>query len=198
MRAKKLTLSRYQRFVLIRGLLRGLLSDYTGQPPKKIHLTYTQSGKPNLLALPFEKKLEFNLSHSKNRIAFAFTLDTPIGIDLEYKQPRKFLDKIAYRFFSSDDYKRIKVLTGTKKLDAFFSTWVHNEALIKASGNSLKTHTFSQYNINLDKELILDKEKLAYSLLSLTLHADFSAALAIKGKAKTVIINSVVPEKSNL
>ncbi|MES2997915.1 MAG: 4'-phosphopantetheinyl transferase superfamily protein [Pseudomonadota bacterium] len=188
-RAEKLKPPYRQRFTLTRGLLRKLLSDYSGQPPEKIRFSYTLSGKPLLLNPSLKKSIEFNVSHSRNRVAFAFAWDTPLGIDLEYKTPRKYIDKIAYRFFSIDDYAQLKKLSGKEKLNTFFNAWVRNEALVKALGYSLKTHPCSQYMINLDKaSTALNKEKCPCSLFTLVLHPDFAAALAIKGQAKRIII----------
>jgi 4'-phosphopantetheinyl transferase len=188
-RADKLKRPYRQRFILTRGLLRKLLSRYNGQPPEKIHFSYTPSGKPLLLGSSFGKAIEFNVSHSNNRVAFAFTVGTPIGIDLEFKSARKYIDQIAYRFFSKKDYEQLQTLTGNEKLNAFFKAWVANEASVKAWGHSLKTHPFSQYTRSSDKEPVaLHSEKYPCSLFDLAFHPDFAAALAIKGDKKTIII----------
>ena len=185
-RAENLALALRQRFILSRGILRKLLSGYTGQSPEKIVFTYTQSGKPVFINHSL-KKIEFNLSHSHNSVAFAFTRDTPIGIDIEYKTPRKYLDKIAYRFFTAQDYEQLKNLQGEEKLNTFFDLWVRHEALLKALGQRLGTHPLSKYKAN-QKHIDITKEQC--TILSLTLQADFAAALAIKGENKSVLIRS--------
>ena len=185
-RAKKLKLPYRQRFILTRGLLRKLLSDYSGQSPEKIHFSYTESGKPLFINPSLNKPIEFNLSHSRERVAFAFTMDTPIGIDLEYKIQRKYIDKIAYRFFSAHDYEQLRYLTGEEKLNAFFNAWVRNEASLKALGYHLQTHPLSQYKTSQSSTLI--KAPAICSLFSLTLHPNFAAAIAIKGNSKPIIV----------
>ncbi len=192
-RAEKLKLPYRQRFILTHGLLRKLLSVYSEQPPEKIHFSYTPLGKPLFLNPSMKKQIEFSLSHSKNMAALAFTLDTPIGIDLELKIFRNNIDKIAYRFLSSDDCERLKKLNGEKKLHAFFNAWVKLEASIKAFGHSLKTHPLSQYASDANRKKmvsdknILCKKKYPYSLCTLTLHPNFAAALAVKGSIKAIV-----------
>lgn len=179
-----------QRFILSRGILRDLLSRYSGQTPEKIQFSYTEQGKPIFMSQGFNKRIEFNLSHSKERIAFAFTQDTPVGIDLEYKKQRKYIDKIAYRFFPGEDYEQLKYLNNEEKLTAFFNAWVSNEALLKALGQHLQTHPFSKYK-NLNPTLI--PKKASYTVLLLALHPEVAAALAIKGKnSKPIIIRKYV------
>lgn len=186
-RAESLVLALRQRFIVSRGILRKLLSDYSGQSPEKIVFSYTQSGKPVFINHSL-KQIEFNLSHSQTRVAFAFTCDTPIGIDIEYKTPRKYLDKIAYRFFTAQDYEQLKNLQGEEKLNTFFDLWVRNEALLKALGQHLGTHPLSKYKANKKRIDITDREQC--TVFSLTLQADFAAALAIKGESKPLLIRT--------
>lgn len=190
-RAEKLKLPYRHRFTLTRGILRNLLSNYIGQPPKKINFSYTKFGKPLFNNPSLNQQIEFNLSHSHNRAVFAFTQGTPLGIDLEYKIARKYIDKIAYRFFSANDYAQLIRLAGKTKVNAFFNAWVRNEALLKALGYHLQTHPFSQYKAH-NKQLkgVFMEKKAACSLFTLALHPDFAAALAIKGKSKTIIIKN--------
>jgi 4'-phosphopantetheinyl transferase len=187
-RAESLALPVRQRFIVSRGLLRRLLSHYSGQSPEKIHFSYTQSGKPIFINHSL-KPIEFNLSHSQNRVAFAFTFDTPLGIDIEYKTQRKYIDKIAYRFFDAHDYEQLKNLQGEEKLNTFFELWVRHEALLKALGRHLQTHPLAKYKTK--KSLMpLTNDNNPCAILSLSLHPDFAAALAIKGKNKPLIIRS--------
>jgi 4'-phosphopantetheinyl transferase len=186
-RAEKLKRPYRQRFILTRGILRNLLADYSDHPPVKIHFSYTQLGKPLFISPTLNKQIEFNLSHSKERVAFAFTQTTPIGIDLEYnKAQRKYIDKIAYRFFSAHDYEHLKRLHGKEKLNTFFKLWVHNEALLKALGRHLQTHPFSKFKTT--SASVAMKEMNLCTLFPLALHPDFSAAVAINGNSKPIII----------
>jgi 4'-phosphopantetheinyl transferase len=197
-RAARLAAPYQLRFITSRGLLRDLLAYYCKQSPKQLDLSYTSSGKPLLISPSTKQQIEFNLSHSKNIIVFAFAINTPIGIDIEHKIPRKHLENIAYRFFSAYDYERLKLLSGEKKLTAFFNTWVRNEALLKAFGYRLQTHPFSQYQFSIGKQLIASKPiKPPHCQVStLSIHPDFAGAIAIKGKNKLIITKEYIEKMS--
>lgn len=190
-RAEKLAIPYRQGFIISRAVLRDLLGYYSEQDPQKLKLTYSVSGKP-LLINP-EQRIEFNLSHSKNILAYVFTIDTPVGIDIEYINSRIHLDKIAYRFLPSNEYDRLQLLQGIKKLEAFFNAWARNEALIKAKGDTLQTHPYSRYKLSLDPQVstLEYKEKETnppYAISNLSLYPDFATAIAVKGDEKPIVI----------
>lgn len=188
--AEKLAISYRQKFIISRAVLRDILAYYSGQSPQNLKLNYSIFGKP--LLTNSEQRLEFNVSHSENILAYVFTLDTPIGIDVEYIHHRSHLNKIAYRFLPAYDYDRLQSLKHKKKLKEFFAAWVRNEALIKAKGRLLKTHPHSRYALSLDSHLdslncVKDINSL-YSTSNLSLHPDFAAAIALKGNKKPIVI----------
>lgn len=187
-RAERLAAPYQSRFIVSRGLLRDLLAYYCQRSPTQLHLSYSSSGKPLLISPP-KQQIEFNLSHSQNIIVFAFTLKTPIGIDIEHKIPRKYLDQIAYRFFSADDYQRLKRLRDEEKLSVFFNTWVRNEALLKAFGHRLQTHPLSQYQSSINNQLIANSaiKSTSYQVSTLSIFPDFAGAIAIQGESKPII-----------
>ena len=190
-RAEKLAISYRQRFIISRAILRDLLAYYSEQYPKKLELTYSASGKP-LLINP-KHQIEFNLSHSKNILTYAFAIDTPVGVDTEYIRSRIHLDKIVYRFLPANEYNRLQLLHGIKKLESFFNAWTRNEALIKAKGDALQTHPYSRYKLSSDPKVsILEyKEKKInppYAISNLSLYPNFATAIAVKGNEKPIVI----------
>lgn len=190
-RAETLAIPYRQSFIISRGVLRDLLAHYSEQPPQQLKLSYSVSGKP-LLINPAQS-IEFNLSHSKNILVYAFTFDTPVGIDIEFINHRIHIDKIAYRFLPAYEYDRIQLSQGIKKLEEFFNAWVRNEALIKAMGNTLQTHPYSRYKLSSNSQInTLEYYKREidpfYSIFNLSLYPDFAAAIAIKGNKKPIII----------
>lgn len=200
-RAEKLAIPYRQNFITSRGVLRDLLAYYSQQPPQKLKLSYSVSGKP--LLINSERSLEFNLSHSKNILVCAFTIDTPVGVDIEYINPRMHLDKIAYRFLVTDEYDRLQLLHGVKKIKVFFNAWVRNEALIKAMGNTLQTHPYSRYKLSLDPQISTLKYKqkdlnFFYAISNLSLYPDFAAAIAVKGNEKPILIKKYTKRMSEL
>ena len=200
-RAEKLAIPYRQNFIISRGVLRDLLAYYSQQPPHKLKLSYSVSGKP--LLINSEQSLEFNLSHSKNILVCAFTIDTPVGVDIEYINSRMHLDKIAYRFLVTDEYDRLQLLHGIKKIKVFFNAWVRNEALIKAMGNTLQTHPYSRYKLSLDPQIstLKDKQKdinFFYAISNLSLYPDFAAAIAVKGNEKPILFKKYTKRMSEL
>ena len=200
-RAEKLAIPYRQNFIISRGVLRDLLAYYSQQPPQKLKLSYSVSGKP--LLINSEQSLEFNLSHSKNILVCAFTIDTPVGVDIEYINSRMHLDKIAYRFLVTDEYDRLQSLHGIKKIKVFFNAWVRNEALIKAMGNTLQTHPYSRYKLSLDPQISTLKYKqkdlnFFYAISNLSLYPDFAAAIAVKGNEKPILIKKYTKRMSEL
>ncbi len=190
-RAEKLALPYQLGFIISRAVLRDLLAYYSEQYPQKLQFRYTDSGKP--LLINSKQLIEFNLSHSKNILAYIFTINTPVGIDIEFINPRIHLDKIAYRFLPAYEYDRLQLLHGIKKLEAFFNAWARNEALIKAKGDTLQTHPYSRHKLSLDPQannLEYKKEEINpfYAISNLSLHPNFATAIAVKDTEKPILI----------
>lgn len=123
------------RFIIARGILRVLLSHYVGCPPPNLELTYGVHGKPALgaTALP----LEFNLTHSDDIALYAFTLQQPLGIDLERVRSEVNYWAIARRFFSVAEQAYLQSLPPASQAEGFFQLWTYKEAWVKAKGGSV-------------------------------------------------------------
>ena len=70
-------------FVVARGLLRNLLAAYLGVNCAELRFSYGAQGKPFLL-LDGQAQINFNISHSDGRAAFAFTRGRDLGVDLSH------------------------------------------------------------------------------------------------------------------
>jgi 4'-phosphopantetheinyl transferase len=121
------------RFVVGRGILRRLLSRYTGQDPAAIELFYGRHGKPRLHGYD----LHFNLSHSEDRVVFAFTRIAPVGVDVECFRLIPEMTQIAESFFSPLEFKAMSAIPYPERNTAFLRCWTRKEAIIKASGAGL-------------------------------------------------------------
>ncbi len=93
-----------QRFILSRGILRQILSQYLHQPAESISFTIGEQGKPYLQDNPIS--LQFNLSHSADIAVYAFTLGNEIGVDIE-KVDSEVNFAVADRFFSESENQQI-------------------------------------------------------------------------------------------
>lgn len=122
-----------QRFVARRSLLRQLLGQYCGKAPQEIIYRTNQFGKP-ALSLP---QICFNLSDCQNKIAFAFTLQNEIGVDIEKITSLHELSGMAETWFSPIERARLLTLAPEKQLDGFYHVWTQKEAFVKAHGEGL-------------------------------------------------------------
>ena len=105
--------------------------------PKQINFEYTAHGKPKLADSINSMEIEFNVSHSEKLIVYAITCQDPIGVDIEYIQPLLNVEKIAKRFFSTQEFKKLKYLNNSEKNLEFLKLWTGKEAYLKATGEGI-------------------------------------------------------------
>lgn len=121
------------RYSVGRGLLRLLLSRYTGRSPTAIRFRYGQFGKPELEgAGPW-----FNLSHSGPVALFALSSQAEVGVDVEQDHGDFAKERIAERFFSPGEVQALRALPVELQARAFLHCWTRKEAFIKARGDGL-------------------------------------------------------------
>ncbi len=87
-------------------------------------------GKPVFSSLP----LYFSLSHTDN-LAVAALSDKPIGVDLEFIDSARNIQRISSGFFN--DAEREYMSTAPDIAKAFFELWTKKEAAAKLSGKGL-------------------------------------------------------------
>jgi len=120
-------------FIVARGILRCLLAKYLRVKPQDLVFTQNQYGKLYLDS----STLQFNLSHSHDFALFAFTLEHPIGVDIEFIRDNFDHVSIAERFFSKKENTDLLALPPKEQLHAFFNCWSRKEAFIKAIGKGI-------------------------------------------------------------
>jgi 4'-phosphopantetheinyl transferase len=125
-----------RRFVIARGCLRQLVSRYLNVSPQTVAFTYSAEGKPALNP-SHASKLVFNVSHSGDIAAFAFTLQHKIGVDVEMVRHDVDVDEIPKRFFSDHEQQGLAKLRNYDKFRGFFNCWARKEAYVKAVGSGL-------------------------------------------------------------
>jgi 4'-phosphopantetheinyl transferase len=122
-----------RRFVVARGILRDLLSGFTGTPAQKLKFEYGSAGKPSLV----DHDINFNVSHSAELGLFAFAPDRAVGVDVENERPvRRMLD-VAQRFMSEDEVRTLAATDPEHRDASFLKSWVVREARLKAEGKSV-------------------------------------------------------------
>lgn len=132
-RAENLTATVGKRFVVGRGILRGLLSGFTGVPANRLRFRYGTNGKPSLA----DHDINFNVSHSAQLAVFAFAPDRPVGIDLENQRPVRRLLDVAQRFLSEEELRSLAATPPAERDASFLRSWVIKEARLKAEGRGI-------------------------------------------------------------
>jgi 4'-phosphopantetheinyl transferase len=122
-----------RRFVVARGVLRGLLAGFTGAAASSLRFCYGASGKPSLTG----HGIQFNISHSAEVGLFAFAPDRAVGIDVENVRPVRRLLDVAQRFLSEDDVRALASKRPEERDATFLKSWVVREARLKAEGKGI-------------------------------------------------------------
>ncbi len=133
-RAASLSPVAARRFVVARGILRGLLAGFTGTSAQKLQFGYGPSGKPVLVD---HDGIHFNISHSADLALFAFAPDRPVGVDVENERPVRRLLDVAQRFMSEEELRSLAETPPEKRDTAFLRSWVVREARLKAEGKGV-------------------------------------------------------------
>jgi 4'-phosphopantetheinyl transferase len=173
-----------QRFIAARSMLRQIISLYLAIAPQEFVFSYTEHHKPHLL-VPDHSRLHFNVAHSHNMAAYAFTLDHAVGIDIE-KTGLDYKEDVAKRFFSQREYKELMKLSEKEQIVGFYRLWSRKEAVIKAVGKGLSI-PLSSFSVSIDSNVeTIRLENENWNLLSLSIHPDYQSALASHQVIKTI------------
>jgi 4'-phosphopantetheinyl transferase len=172
------------KFMIARGLLRTILSQYLESPPDQIEFSYSAKGKPSLAA---DCSLFFNVSHSHQMALYGIARH-PIGIDLEHLRPIDAVP-LAQRFFSPQEATIIQSLTKSEQHRAFFRGWTQKEAYLKATGDGLVG--LESVEVALDEPMKIlkingDSETAARWFVAEIIVPDYVAAIAGKGTTPTL------------
>jgi 4'-phosphopantetheinyl transferase len=133
------------RFIARRWILRQLLGQYCNIDPARISYQLNSFGKPGLAS----NQLSFNLSKSGDRMAFGFTLEKDVGVDIEQTRPHTNLSLLAKRSFSQEEQGELEALPPSLQVEAFYHTWTQKEAFIKAKGIGL-SQPLEDFSVSVD------------------------------------------------
>jgi len=124
-----------QFYVSARGWLRTLLGSYLSTQPGDLQFYYDGLGKPHLA--DEKDKISFSVSHSDEWGLFGFVLKHRIGVDLERIRTDLEIEELARRFFSPNEFRKLRSLPADQRRMAFFCGWTRKEACLKALGKGL-------------------------------------------------------------
>ncbi|MEN8175014.1 MAG: 4'-phosphopantetheinyl transferase superfamily protein, partial [Pseudomonadota bacterium] len=122
-------------FAHARLALRRILSGYLKHPAEQIVFHYENNGRPGI-AHP-AADIDFNLSHTGNRMVLAVSQAFRVGVDIEVVRASPRHAAIARRFLTADDAERIARLDAASVPRAFARAWTRFEAARKLSGTGV-------------------------------------------------------------
>ncbi|WP_019027448.1 4'-phosphopantetheinyl transferase family protein [Colwellia piezophila] len=133
--------------LITRAFIRDLLSYYADIAPQDWQFEKGEKDKPEIVNCPLP--LRFNISHTKNLIICAVTLEDDIGCDVENTGRSNDVLAIAERYFSPKETTELFALPEVQQRNRFFDYWTLKESYIKAWGLGLAIPlTDFSFNIN--------------------------------------------------
>ncbi len=132
--------SAQERFLKGHLLLKRVGSYCTGLPENSFSLLPDRHGK-----LTWKLPLSFNLTHSGDWIAAAFSFCAEIGIDLEDYHAKKtpYTESFLHRVFHPKELLLLERASALEQQALFFRLWTLKEALLKGTGDGLTVSTAS-------------------------------------------------------
>jgi len=171
-------------YVAAHSGLRRILAAHLDVRAKDLVFGFNDWGKASLRDPGTE--LEFNLSHSSNRVLIAVSSAGPVGIDVEKILPEPPFE-IAPVTFSRNERARLAALSPALRRVAFYDLWSRKEALIKGVGRGFDLN-LQDIDVSVDMDVCRSAASLSgtlaqagdWHLFRLPSIAGFSAALAAR------------------
>ncbi|MGG4444030.1 4'-phosphopantetheinyl transferase family protein [Brevibacillus fortis] len=126
-----------KRYVVAHGLLRRMIGRYQRISPRAVQWECEENGKPFLCGPNSDSEaLYFNLSHSHELVAVAFSRDRLLGVDVEHLRHIPEMDQLMGYFHPAEKERFLRLPSGERQ-QAFFEYWTSKEAFVKATGEGL-------------------------------------------------------------
>lgn len=157
-----------RRYVAAHGLLRIILSKYTGIAADELRFGAGPHGKP--LLEPNFTGLQFNLSHSDDLMLLAVSRAREVGVDLELMREGVPYESLAAHYFPPGEAWQIRTSPPAERAGLFYEAWTSTEARLKAAGTGFA-----------EPGSVIQPDR--WSLRTLTPATGYAAALAVEGGA---------------
>ena len=175
-------------FVASRGWLRTLLARYAGGTPAGQVLVEDPLGKPRLGGACGQGRRRFSVSHSAGLWACAVALHREVGLDIEWIDPAREIDRISGRYFSPAEVAALRALPEAERLAGFHLCWTRKEAWLKARGFGISV-PLDSFEVSLapgePARLLATRpdpaEAARWTLLDLDHGPGFAGALCVEG-----------------
>ena len=181
-------------YLLGRGMIRSVLSAYSGKRPEEWIFQLGSHGRPEVVNWDEPTSIHFNLSHSHEVVICAFSRIYEVGIDVEYQCRRTNYLEVGRHVFSSKEWLDMSQLPAEQQRGRFFQFWTLKEAYIKARGMGLSI-PLKEFAFELAQPITIEfsdqilDEASQWQFHFLDIKADHPVALATKiPSSKTVLI----------
>jgi len=181
-RAAQYTFARYRnRFIAGRAILKRIIAEYLGFPPKQIKI----GGASGKIYLDFPlASLQFNMSHSEDLAVYAVTQRREVGVDIE--RVREELNNLEslLSLFAEIEASHITGMPEGDRLRACFDCWVRKEAVLKLSGEGLATSlkSFEVPVHRADPELLMNSSYAGVGLRAFCPAPGYVGCVACEGE----------------
>lgn len=201
-RTRRVRVARDRRRLQVgRGILRRMLSAYTGIHPRALVFRYGPHGKPSLYGLSGQGGPYFSLSHSADLALLAIARCGPVGVDVERLLARRHAERVVRRHWTDREQAAFRAAPDDRKAELFLDGWTRKEACAKAAGEGIWTAA-ERYEVTLEPEAPArllsvggDPELArAWRLLHLRPAPGFVGALAVRSDAVRVSARILKPE----
>lgn len=135
-------------YITAKYLLRSGLSNYLQLKAKEIIFDYSEYGKPSFMG---NVEIDFNVSHSGNRIIIGFARNRTIGVDIEKIKENFDPLELAENFFSEEEIKALSETKESERFQAFYRCWTRKESFIKAVGEGL-SYPLDSFAVTMDND----------------------------------------------
>jgi len=174
-----------REFVVGHGLGRLLLGELLGRPAGRLRFGRGPHGKPELAES--DRAVWFNLSHSAGLVAFAISLERPVGVDVQRHERPDVARRMAGRYYPAAEAAWLAEAADDGVLvDRFGRLWARKEACAKALGGRL----IPVLAVPVLDRPVAEVAAGPVALADLPVPAGYSAAVAAAGSAPVSALTS--------
>ena len=138
---------RQRQFLLGRMLVRLAVASLTAEPADEIEIVERPGYAPRIV-LPYAQQFapRPSISHSRDWVACAVSLEATLGIDIEVNDPGRDIVGLSQLAFQQDEQLWLSRQPDTARLLAFYQLWSTREALYKLMSSLGRGTTLSPLN----------------------------------------------------
>lgn len=155
------------RYIIGRGVLRCILSQWLNVPAKELCIAMNSWGKPSIPGI------HFNLSHAEDKMILCLSFEVGLGVDIEKIHQDAWVQDIEEMLFSRKEKEHAASMSPEFRLRYFFLVWTKKEAWLKAMG----------LGMNMDLRLLnTEEDLLSWHFHFLAIDGPYVACLATQRK----------------